>query len=384
MRRTAWRALVLLLTLTLLAPLFCAGAPAEAPSFNNIYDACDYLRACMDARETEIALFLDEDACARWETDEVREALEDTMAMAGLIGVRVDRHEDRSADVRISIEYCDAVRMVDAYRSGDLSGLSTEEQQCLAMAVEAATQLRATYSDALSLEKAIYDLICRNVTYRNYPDTTSAEFSRVVTVPSAMLEGVGNCQAYARMFYLLGTLCGLKVGFLSGWYADHDEGQHIWNTIELNGRLYMVDVTDGDFDNADESAPQVQYRSFNIGWDRVPADSWNWWPPACDERICNDTDPDLCTTMAGPASAAASPAWTPPPKLRSRRPRPAMPNGSASSWANTPIPTPSTPSCKAPRSVRGSTPLGRSGIGRRTKIRSSLCTFSPSRAANGQ
>ena len=55
----------------------------------------------------------------------------------------------------------------------------------------------------------------------------------------------------------------------------------------------MVDVTDGDFDNADESAPQVQYRSFNIGWDRVPADSWNWWPPACDDRIRNDTAPDL-------------------------------------------------------------------------------------------
>ena len=268
MRRASLRTLALLLTLTLLAQLFPLSALADAPSFSNLYDACDYLRTCMDARETEIALFLDENACARWETDEVREALEDTMAMAGLIGVRVDRHEDRSADVRISIEYCDAVRMVDAYRSGDLSGLSAEEQQCLAMAVEAATQLRAMYGDALSLEKAIYDLICRNVTYRNYPDTTSVEFSRVVTVPSAMLDGVGNCQAYARMFYLLGTLCGLKIGFLSGWYADHDEGQHIWNTIELNGQLYMVDVTDGDFDNADESAPQVQYRSFNIGWDR--------------------------------------------------------------------------------------------------------------------
>ena len=293
MRRASLRTLALLLTLTLLAQLFPLSALADAPSFSNLYDACDYLRTCMDARETEIALFLDENACARWETDEVREALEDTMAMAGLIGVRVDRHEDRSADVRISIEYCDAVRMVDSYRSGDLSGLSAEEQQCLAMAVEAATQLRAMYGDALSLEKAIYDLICRNVTYRNYPDTTSVEFSRVVTVPSAMLDGVGNCQAYARMFYLLGTLCGLKIGFLSGWYADHDEGQHIWNTIELNGQLYMVDVTDGDFDNADESAPQVQYRSFNIGWDRVPADSWNWWPPACDDRIRNDTDPDL-------------------------------------------------------------------------------------------
>ena len=116
MRRASLRTLALLLTLTLLAQLFPLSALADAPSFSNLYDACDYLRTCMDARETEIALFLDENACARWETDEVREALEDTMAMAGLIGVRVDRHEDRSADVRISIEYCDAVRMVDAYR----------------------------------------------------------------------------------------------------------------------------------------------------------------------------------------------------------------------------------------------------------------------------
>lgn len=293
MRRASLRTLALLLTLTLLAQLFPLAALADAPSFSNLYDACDYLRTCMDARMTQIELFLDENACARWETDEVCEALADTMSMAGRISVQVDRHEDRSADARIVVEYCDAVRMVDAYRSGDLSGLSAEEQQCLAMAVEAATQLRAMYSDALALEKAVYDLICRNVTYRTYADTDSAEFRRVITVPSAMLEGEGNCQAYARMFYLLGTLCGFKVGFLSGWYADHDKGQHIWNTIELNGQLYMVDVTDGDFDNADESAPQIQYRCFNIGWDRVPADSWNWWPPACDGRIRNDTDPEL-------------------------------------------------------------------------------------------
>ena len=293
MRRLSLRTLALLLSLALLAQLFPFSALADAPSFSNIYDACDYLRTCMDARATEIGLFLDENACARWETDEVREALADTMSMAGSISVRIDRHDDRSADVRISLEYCDAVRMVDAYRSGDTSGLSAEEQQCLSMAVETATQLRAMYGDALALEKAIFDLICQNVTYRTYADTDSAEFRRVITVPSAMLDGVGNCQAYARMFYLLGTLCGLDVGFLAGWYADHDEGQHIWNTIELNGQLYMVDVTDGDFDNANANDPQIQYRCFNIGWDRVPADGWNWWPPACDERICNDTDPDL-------------------------------------------------------------------------------------------
>ena len=73
MRHSSLRTLALLLTL--LAQLFPLSALADAPSFSNLYDACDYLRTCMDARETEIALFLDENACARWETDEVREAL---------------------------------------------------------------------------------------------------------------------------------------------------------------------------------------------------------------------------------------------------------------------------------------------------------------------
>ena len=148
------------------------------------------------------------------------------------------------------------------------------------------------------------------MTYRTYADTDSAEFRRVVTVPSAMLDGVGNCQAYARMFYLLGTLCGLEVGFLAGWYADHDEGQHIWNTIELNGQLYMVDVTDGDFDNANANDPQIQYRCFNIGWDRVPADGWNWWPPPATRAYATIPTPTSGITTIAPAMAAALPAWT--------------------------------------------------------------------------
>ena len=79
MRHSSLRTLALLLTLTLLAQLFPLSALADAPSFSNLYDACDYLRTCMDARMTQIELFLDENACARWETGEVREALADTI-----------------------------------------------------------------------------------------------------------------------------------------------------------------------------------------------------------------------------------------------------------------------------------------------------------------
>ena len=293
MRRFTLRFLPLLMLAVLLAPLFPRSAAAETPEFSNLWDACDYLRECMDQRMTEMSMYLNEDACPRWEDDELREALADTLSYCNRLSVRMIRHPNRSADVSISAVYCDAVRMADAYYSGDTSNLSEEEAECLSRAVDIAAQLKARYGNGLALEKGIYDAICANMSYKTYPDTTSDEFARITTVCSALNDGVGNCQAYSRMFYLLGTLCGMKVGFLSGWYEDHDEGQHIWNTIELDGQLYMVDVTDGDMDNDGSDGPQISYRCFNIGWDRVPADSWNWWDPACSSRISQTTSAAL-------------------------------------------------------------------------------------------
>ena len=293
MRRFALRTIALLLLTSLLAMFFPAGVLAEVPVFNNLYLACDYLRACMDQRMTDMRLFLDENACPRWEEDELREVLLDTLSYCDAYSLKLNRYADRSADVSISVSYCDAVRMADAYFSGDTSNLSAEETECLAIAVEIAAQLKAQYGSGLALEKAIYDTICAGMSYKTYPDTSSDEFARITTVCSVLEDHVGNCQAYARMFYLLGTLTGLKVGFLSGWYADHDEGQHIWNTIELDGQLLMVDVTDGDLDNADSTGPQILYRCFNIGWDRVPDGSWNWWDPACGDNISGTTHPNL-------------------------------------------------------------------------------------------
>ena len=48
MRKSALRILLPLLVAALLAPLFPTPAMAGTPEFVNLYDACDYLRACMD------------------------------------------------------------------------------------------------------------------------------------------------------------------------------------------------------------------------------------------------------------------------------------------------------------------------------------------------
>ena len=157
MRKSALRILLPLLVAALLAPLFPAPAMAGTPEFVNLYDACDYLRVCMDQRMTEMELFLTADSCPRWTDEQLKEALEDTLSYCSHHLVRVTRYADRSADVKISAIYCDAVRMADAYFSGDASGLAAEEAECLAMAVEIAAQLKAQYGGGLELELAIYD-----------------------------------------------------------------------------------------------------------------------------------------------------------------------------------------------------------------------------------
>ena len=67
-------------------------------------------------------LFLTADSCPRWTDEQLKEALEDTLSYCSHHLVRVTRYADRSADVKISAIYCDAVRMADAYFSGDASG----------------------------------------------------------------------------------------------------------------------------------------------------------------------------------------------------------------------------------------------------------------------
>ena len=181
-----------------------------------------------------------------------------------------------------------------------------------------------------------YDLICRNVSW-NYGHAPRV---RRVVMPNAMRSvAVG-----LPRFYLLGTLSKL----LSARCADR-RPQH------LN---YMVDVTDGATSTR-QSARTVP-PSFNIGWTRAGGAGTGGRPP---QRTATIPTPTSGTTMAGPASAAASPAWTPPPKTLAQAAR--LCNGSASSWANTPI---------------DEQARGRSGIGRRGDP---LCALSP-RLANGQ
>ena len=86
-----------------------------------------------------------------------------------------------------------------------------------------------------------------------------------VSAAFALTHGWANCQGYSDAFYLLAGMAGFEVGFQNGYNAGV---LHAWNTVELGGQWYVVDVSTADV-AGDLVAPEIGvYTLFNAGRDR--------------------------------------------------------------------------------------------------------------------
>ena len=95
-----------------------------------------------------------------------------------------------------------------------------------------------------------------------------------VSAAFALTHGWANCQGYSDAFYLLAGMAGFEVGFQNGYNAGV---LHAWNTVELGGQWYVVDVSTADV-AGDLVAPEIGvYTLFNAGRDRC-AGALSWDP----------------------------------------------------------------------------------------------------------
>lgn len=90
--------------------------------------------------------------------------------------------------------------------------------------------------DDLTKCKYIHDYVCDAITYILSP---------VDSAGMALDTGCGDCGSYAALFYILGRGCGLNVSIDTGANI-HNNASHAWNTIQINGVEYIVDVTNDD------------------------------------------------------------------------------------------------------------------------------------------
>lgn len=102
-----------------------------------------------------------------------------------------------------------------------------------AKVTEIAGQCRKSSDFATVL--AINDWLCEHVKYDDSLTYYSPE--------AALLQGTGVCSSYTRAFQLIAAECGLQVYRACGQGGG---GNHTWNTVQMDGNWYHIDVTWND------------------------------------------------------------------------------------------------------------------------------------------
>lgn len=109
-------------------------------------------------------------------------------------------------------------------------------------------------------ELAIHDYITKTTRYdkvaQNTPFVNGVEDS-AYSVYGTLVENEGVCHGYTRAFQYLCYMVGINANIVFG-------NEHVWNTVNLDGAWYQVDVTWDDPIKADGSSGDGNHKYFNL------------------------------------------------------------------------------------------------------------------------
>ena len=203
---------------------------------------------------------------------------EEFLAVVSAPYVKVTHYNDQSGRriYEILTEY-PGTKVANAYLSGNMSLLTTSEEQVLFKEAVKIVNEAKKYSSPIAAELYIYNEICRRTTFydeeNKFPEKGIPK--SFCTASGVLIYGKANCQGYADAFYMLGRMSGLNVGRISGNLGGT---AHTWNTIEFgDGKVYCVDVTDGDTEINDKRINVNAYVCFNAPLEIIKADHSAQW-----------------------------------------------------------------------------------------------------------
>lgn len=185
-----------------------------------------YLRLCQMERRGRVSFRL----MGQQTDQQLHQALDQMLPMVQRTSRRVWR-ERGGHRVTMTLHYRDGVRLADAWCRGDIAALTEEER----LTLQHAQEIARTQPDL----QAMAAHLARQVTYEN-PRRGSARYGRIVSGITALNEGCANCQGISDAMYLIGTVAGYAMGYQQG---RNPQGEHVWNTVEMDGACYALDVT---------------------------------------------------------------------------------------------------------------------------------------------
>ena len=183
------------------------------------------------------------------------------LALAPRVDMTWSYPSDGTERVTYTITEYPGTRVANAYLNGDTGNLTPDELKLYNAAVDIVNAAKK-YSAPIDQERYLHDAICARAIFKSHKNEDAA---------GALIKGKTNCQGYADAFYMLGRMCGFNVGRMQG---TGDGEAHAWNWIELDGKVYCVDVT---FDDKNFFGKLNSYVYFNAPLEIMEAThSYSW------------------------------------------------------------------------------------------------------------
>lgn len=161
----------------------------------------------------------------------------------------------------------DVSHIVKAYHTGDRSMLSELDNAILDKAAAVLDEIIMPDMDDYQKELAVHDYIISNCEY------DEGELS-VIPSPTpnsdnpygALIGGYAICKGYTATFRMFMGMLGIPCGTVHS--IDHTGDEHAWNTVQLGGSWYYVDVT-WDDPVPDRGNGLIRHEFFNVTREKI-------------------------------------------------------------------------------------------------------------------
>ena len=132
-------------------------------------------------------------------------------------------------------------------------------------------------------EKIVHDYVAKTVAYDSYTaeniENLGTTLPHSFDIYGAAVEGKAVCEGYSKLFQYLCYLVGINSNQVAGISGG---GNHMWNTVFIDGKWYQTDVT---WDDGDDF---IGYNYFNLTTEEIKSnhsiDTTNISVPLCDSQ----------------------------------------------------------------------------------------------------
>ena len=157
------------------------------------------------------------------------------------------------------------VAILNAWNSGDKSGLSYKNRSILDACIDIIAALTHENMSQYEMELAIHDWI---IDWVNYDVETMSNLPTAKPDPDndnpygAIFRQKAICSGYTSTFQLFMDMLGIECISVNGTYTSLN-AEHAWNMVRIDGEWYCVDVTWNDPIGGSQSA-LTRYKYFNV------------------------------------------------------------------------------------------------------------------------